>query len=110
MQRLGVLGSIGKSVAKAAAKPQPAPAPEPVAVVVAEPAPAPEPVVAPAVEPFLSVSEFAPPVTQSTSLVEQEPEPEPEPEEATEDLDESLCASHLAPEPTTSSHTEVSSE
>ncbi len=94
MQRLGVLGSIGKSVAKAAAKPQPAPAPEPAAVV-----PVVEPVVV--AEPFLSVSEFAPPVTQSTSLVEQE---------ATEDLGESLCASHLAPEPTTSSHTEASSE
>lgn len=73
MQHLGVLGSIGKSVARVAAKPlvQPqqevqVPVAAPVAEVVVPAVPEPEP------EPFLSVSESVPPVTQSTSPDEQE--------------------------------------
>ena len=79
MQKLGILGTIGKQVASArVAATQPAPKPIVVqAAAIAEPTPTVQiveiPVVAqPDPEPFLSVSESVEPAPQSTSLVEEE--------------------------------------
>lgn len=82
MHRLGYLGTLGKKVAVAAAPPKPVEVQTQTVEV-----------------PFLSVSESAVPVPQSTSPVEEVPV-------VTEEPSEEQCASPQVPASTVSSHTE----